>query len=148
MQFVFSILINRPPADVFPWIDDPERAMQWQKGVKKGTILYETPERIGTTFTEEMEEDGRSLEMTGRISGYRPGELISFHLESKIHRVEACYAVAGEGDGSRVTVETTIRWKFPMSFISLFMGSQIREGILKQTEAEFAELKRLCETCK
>jgi hypothetical protein len=29
--------------------------------------------------------------------------------------------------------------------MSIILGRKIREGILKQTESEFAELKRLCE---
>ena len=44
--------------------------MLWQKGVKEGKILVETPEKIGTTFKEVMEEDGNSLEMFGVITGY------------------------------------------------------------------------------
>jgi uncharacterized protein YndB with AHSA1/START domain len=145
MEHKFSISINKPPAEVFPWIDDPEKAMQWQKGVKKTAILHETPERVGTTFWEEMEEDGKSLEMTGTITGYTPGHMISFHLESRIHSVDACYRVSGDEKTSSVFIDTVVRWKFPMSVMSLFIGRQIREGITKQTEAELAELKRLCE---
>ncbi|MHC1782523.1 MAG: SRPBCC family protein [Anaerolineaceae bacterium] len=146
MIFAFTVSISKPPAEVFSWIDNPEKAMQWQKGVRKSSILHETPERVGTTFWEEMEEDGKSLEMTGRISAYIPGQMISFHLKSKIHTVDVSYTVEPDDGSSLLQIETSIHWKFPMSVTSLFMGRQIREGIKKQTGAELAELKRLCES--
>jgi len=51
-------------------MDNPEKTMLWQKGMKKGEIIKETPEKIGTTFMEEMEEGGNSLVMRGVITGY------------------------------------------------------------------------------
>ncbi len=60
MKINCAIEVSGQPDEVFPWIDDPEKAMLWQKGVKKGEIIRETPEKIGTTFTEEMEEGGNS----------------------------------------------------------------------------------------
>jgi hypothetical protein len=126
-------------------MDNPEKAMLWQKGVKKGTILKETPEKIGTTFIEEMEENGNSLEMHGVISGYVRDKMITFQLDSKIHRLEVCYTIEGGNGSSVITAESDIHWKFPMNILSLFWGRKIKAGIVKQTESEFAELKRLCE---
>jgi len=73
-------------------------------------------------------------------------ELISFHLESKIHRVNVIYSVAENINKSTVRAESTIRWKFPMNLIYLFIGFKIKRTIMLQTKSEFAELKRLCET--
>lgn len=120
--------------------------MRWQKGVKEGEIIKETPEKVGTTFREEMEENGNSIVMYGEITDYVQDRLISFHLESKIHNVDVSYSIVGNDNQSTFTVESTIHWKFPMNIISLIIGRRIKEGILRQTESEFAELKRLCET--
>jgi len=145
MQVSLSINISRRPEEVFPWIDDPEKAMLWQKGVKGGVILHETAERVGTTFTETLEEDGQALEMTGRITAYEAGRCIAFHLESRIHCVDVSYTVDGVDGGSTVQTEAAIHWKFPMNMVSLLMGGKMKEGITRQTQAELAELKRLCE---
>lgn len=146
MKISSAIDINCEPVEVFTWIDEPGKAMLWQKGVKSGEIIKETPERIGTTFKETMEEDGKSLEMHGMITNYIPDELISFQLESKIHKVRVNYVIKGEKDRSIVLIDSTISWKFPMSIISVFIGSRIRAKIQHQTQMELAELKRLCET--
>jgi hypothetical protein len=145
MKINFAIEVAGEPEEVFPWIDNPQKAMLWQKGVKGAEITKETPEKIGTTFIEEMEESGNSLEMRGVISGYVRNQMIAFQLESKIHNLEVCYSISGAGGKSFITVESNIHWKFPMNIMSLLLGRKIKEGILKQTESEFAELKRLCE---
>lgn len=146
MRILFAVDILCGPDKVFPWIAEPEKAMLWQKGVKKGEIIKETPEKIGTTFIEEMGENGNSIEMFGVITGYVQNKLIAFHLDSKIHKLDVSYSIDGNDYKSTVTVESTIYWKFPMNLLSIIIGRKIKEGILKQTELEFGELKRLCET--
>jgi uncharacterized protein YndB with AHSA1/START domain len=147
MNINYSIEIARPADVVFPWLAKPENAMQWMKSVKKEEIIVEKPGMVGTTFKEEMEEDGNKLEITGVVTKFVENKLIGFHLESRIHRLDVDYAVEEHDGQSRVSVETAITWKFPMSVISLFMGSKIKNGILEQTASEFGELKKLCETC-
>jgi len=141
----YAIEVSGEPDEVFPWIDNPEKAMLWQKGVKKGEITIETPEKIGTTFIEEMEDGGSSLVMHGVITGYVKNQMITFQLESKIHKLDVCFSITGKDGKSLIMAESNIHWKFPMNIMSIILGRKIKEGILKQTESEFAELKRLCE---
>lgn len=146
MEIALAVDIFRKPEEVFPWVAEPEKAMRWQKGVKGGEILKETPEKVGTTFREEIEENGNSLVMYGEITNYIQDQLISFHLESKIHKVDVSYSIVWNNDRSTFAMKTATHWKFPMNVVSLIIGRKIREGIVQQTESELAELKRLCET--
>jgi hypothetical protein len=146
MKIALATDIFCKPEEVFPWIADPDKAMRWQKDVKGGEIITETEEKIGTTFREEMEENGKSIVIYGEITDYIQDRLISFHLESDVHRVDVDYSIAWDGEKSTFTMEAAIRWKFPMNLLSLVIGRKIKEGILQQTESELAELKNLCET--
>jgi len=145
MNISLSVQVPAEPADVFPWLDDPHRAMLWQKGVKKSILITETPERIGTTFVEEMEEGGKTLQLRGMITAYAANQMIAFHLESSIHEVDACYSVRGETGLSVVSVVSNIHWKFPMNLVVIILGRKIKEGIQEQTRAELGELRRLCQ---
>ena len=145
MKIKVSIDISSSPNEIFAWIDNPDKAMYWQKGIKTGEIIKETAEKIGTTFREELEENGKSLIMYGEITDYVPNKLISFQLESKIHSVYVIYSVVGNANKSTVSADSTIRWKFPMNLISLIIGHKIKTNIIKQTESELTELKKLCE---
>jgi hypothetical protein len=146
MRIIASIEILRGPNEVFPWIADQKKAILWQKGVKEGQIIIDTPGIIGTTFKEVMEEDGNSLEMFGVITGYIQDKSIAFHLKSKIHELDVNYSIEGNNNKSTITVESKINWKFPMNIVNIIIGRKMKENILKQTEAEFTELVRLCET--
>ena len=146
MKITTAINISSKPNEIFPWIDNPDRAMRWQKGVKKGEIIKETTEKIGTTFREELEENGKTLVMYGEITDYVPDKLISFKLESRIHRVLVNYSVVEITNKSTVTADSQIKWKFPMNIISLIIKNKIKTNILRQIKSELLELKKLCET--
>ena len=70
MKISTIIDIYSQPEEVFGWINEPDKAIRWQKGVKSGEIIKETPDKIGTTFKEVMEENGNSLIMFGEIIDY------------------------------------------------------------------------------
>ncbi len=61
MNFNYTIDISLKRENIFPWIANPDKAVLWQKGIKESEIIKETPERIGTTFKEVMEENGQEL---------------------------------------------------------------------------------------
>ena len=146
IRITYANEICQSPEVVFPWIAEPDKAMQWQKNVKAAEILVNQPEVTGTTFKEEIEEDGNRLEMRGVITEFVEDRLVAFHLESKIHEVDVSYALEGVNTATRVTVDATINWKFPLSLLSLFIGRKMKTGIAEQLQTEVLELKRLCET--
>ena len=114
--------------------------------VSKTEIIHQTPGLTGTTFRETVEEDGQGLEMQGIITSFEPGKSISFHLTSRIHEVDVEHRVEQLGDGARLTQNAIIRWKFPMSLISLIIGAKMRRGIIDQSQQELGKLKELCES--
>lgn len=145
MKIYYANIISSPPEVVFPWIAEPEKAMQWQKNVKGGEIIIETPEIIGTTFTEIIEEDGNALEMQGMITEYKPNQLIGFHVKSRIHEFDVRYLVEEAQQATKLSIELDIKWKFPMNILRLFIGKKMEASLKKQIEAEVLELKKLCE---
>lgn len=145
MRITCTSDILKPPEFVFPWIAEPDKAMQWQKNVKGGEIIDNKPDVIGTTFKEEVEENGNSLEMHGVITKFVRNQIIEFRLESKIHKVEVSYSVEGIDKTTRITVDARIDWKFPMNLLSMFIGNKMRKGIAEQMESEILELKKICE---
>ncbi len=145
MDITSSININSKAGIVFSWLASPEKARQWMRSVAETEILHETQERVGTTFREVVAEEGGRIEMQGSITGFEQDREISFHLFSKIHELDVDYRVEEIGTGIRVTVDSSIHWKFPVNVLSLFMGGKMRSGITDQLGKELEELKKLCE---
>jgi hypothetical protein len=144
MRIEYRDEIPLPPETIFPWIADPQKAMQWQSDVKSGEILAEVPGTVGTTFREVVERGGRSLEMRGIVTRYDLDTAIGFHIESRIHEFDVVYSLQPVDGATRFTIELTIDWKFPMSLITALVGKRIAERIRKDLASEVAELKRLC----
>ena len=113
--------------------------------VSGGEILHDTPERVGTTFREVVEDESGSIEMRGMITGFEPDKSIAFHLESRVNIVDVEYQVEKTDDGSRLMYHAKIKWKFPVNIISIFMGNKMRQSILAQLQDELGRLKELCE---
>jgi len=145
MKIQCQDVIALPPERVFPWIAEPEKAMQWQKNVKGGKIIKANPEIVGTTFEEIIEEDGKSLKMNGTITQYVKNKIIGFHLVSKIHEVDVCYILEEIENATKLSIEAKIHWKFPMNVISICMSKKMAKGISEQLLNEVQDLKQLCE---
>jgi hypothetical protein len=148
MKIVFEDIILQRPEKLFPWIADPGKAMKWQKNVKGGEILTRNPDIVGTTFKEVIEEDGNSLEMSGTITKYEKDRVIGFHISSRIHRFDVLYNLEDWGNSTRFTIDSDIRWKFPMNVICLFIRKRIEKKLRKQLETEIQDLKILCTDSK
>ncbi len=145
MKITAETTIAKPPEEVFPWIAEPENARKWQPGVKETEILAATPDRIGTTFRETVEEDGGALDMEGTITEFVPDRLIGFQIRSRVHDFAVRYRVEAEGRNTKVSIEADIRWKFPMNLVVLFAGRKMEAELRKQMQEELSGLKNYCE---
>ena len=83
MKLHFEDKISQTPDKIFPWLENPEKAMKWQKNVTGGKIIKNNSNIIGTTFKETIEEDGNALEMYGTITQYEKNQFIGFAIEKE-----------------------------------------------------------------
>jgi hypothetical protein len=146
MEISSGITIKSTPGEVFSWLEDPEKAMTWMTSVSGGEILHESPDRVGTTFREVVEDESGSLEMHGVITGFEAGKMIAFHLESRVNIVDVEYRVEKSMHAARLDYHANVKWKFPVNMISIFMGEVMRQNITAQLEDELSRLKELCES--
>ena len=145
MKIFTSLIINSDPEIVFSWLENPEKAMTWMTSVSKTEIITQSPDIVGTTFRETVEDENGAMEMTGTITAFQPGKLIAFHLESKVNIVDVEYTVSETSGSSLLEYEANVKWKFPVNIISLFIGKKMKEAIKAQSDEEFARLLVICE---
>ena len=145
MKISYTVDINNKPAEVFLWLNNPERAQVWMSSVSKTEILHKTSDMVGTTFREIVEEDGRWTELHGVVTDYRPNRLISFHLSGKFNVVDEEYRLEEIENRTRLTQNANIRFKSFMKVLSLLTGPMFKKKIMDQVQKEFATLKELCE---
>lgn len=145
MKLSYTIDINSTPEQVWYWLGTPERAMVWQTSVSKTEILQETPDMIGTTFREIIEENGRGVEMHGVVTDYRENQLLAMHLSGKFNVVDVEWRLEGIEDYTRLIVNANVRFKSFVRVLSILMRPVFKKRIIEQLQGELARLKELCE---
>jgi len=145
MKLTYTIDINSTPEIVFSWLGTPERAMMWQTSVSKTEILHETPDMIGTTFREIVEENGRRVEMNGVVTDYRKDQVLAMHLDSKYNNVDVEYRLEEIGGRTRLTMISNIRLRSFLRVFSIILWPAFKKKLLRQLNREYARLKELCE---
>jgi hypothetical protein len=145
MKLTYTIDINSRPDKVFYWLGTPEKAMTWMTNVSNTELLKETPDMIGTTFKETIEENGRSTEMYGMVTQYRKNRLLAFHLSGKYNIVDIEYQLKEIEHTTRITVVSDIRFRSFMKLLSIVMWPVFKKKTLDQLHEEFVRLKETCE---
>ena len=105
VRFQHALVIRCAPEVVFSWIEDPERARQWQPDVAGGEVLHAEPGIVGTEFREVLADRRGHVEMHGRITEFRPGTSMAVRRWSgTLARLSRDLCVSGRADGGRATV--------------------------------------------
>lgn len=146
LNLAFQIEINSTPDQVFGWLDQPEQAKAWMKSVRSTQVLNEVPGRVGTTFIEVVEENGKSTELQGTITAFKPNELISFKLRGVYNDTEVVYRVNDSKGKTRLTINASIRFKSFTRIVMLILGHLFKKNINAQFQDELERLKTLCES--
>ncbi|MFC1894206.1 SRPBCC family protein [Chloroflexota bacterium] len=145
MKITYAMEIKTTPEKVWYWLGTPERAMVWQTNVSKTEIIKATPNWIGTTFRETIEENGSGTEMEGVVTDYRENQALAMHLSGKYNVVDVEWSIEKKGEHTRLTVYSNIRFRSFIKILSILMRPVFKKKIIGQLQVEFAKLKELCE---
>jgi carbon monoxide dehydrogenase subunit G len=145
MKILNSIEIKTTPEKIFYWLEEPARAMEWMTSVTKTEFINKTPNMIGTTFREIIEENGRETEMRGVIIDFNKNKNITFKLDGNFNTVEVSFALI-EKEGITVLIQNAeVHFKGIMKIVTVIFGSLIKKKILSQSQKEFQKSKDICE---
>ena len=145
MKIVNTIEIQAPQQKVFSWIEDPDRAKEWMTSVTKSEIIQELPNKVGTTFRETVEEEGRCVEMRGIVIDFKSNQRFAVKLESDYHTAEVNFTLEETEGITRLTQDVELQFKGALKVMATVSQSKIKKKIIKQANKEFARLKELCE---
>jgi uncharacterized membrane protein len=77
-MIVDIIEIDRPPADVFAYLDQLDRHGEWQTAIQEVTGVSDGPTGVGTRATEKRRVPGGVREMTYEITEHEPPRRVAF----------------------------------------------------------------------
>src|SRR5437667_12021854 len=73
-----SIEINRPPEEVFAYLDQLERHPEWQSTLVSSKVETEGPPRVGTRVVDRRKVPGGEREIPYEITEHDPPRRSSF----------------------------------------------------------------------
>ena len=135
-----SVNINRPPDEVFAYLDDLNKHPEWQPQIESRRIVTEGPTRVGTEVDDtRVVGGGRKVPMRWKVTEHDPaGRRSAFEtIESKMIKPSGVISVAQAGEGSEVTFEFTTN---PLGF-GWLMAPLINRDVAKTVTENLERLK-------
>ncbi len=136
-----SIHLNRTPAQVFPFLAEPQKLLLWQLDLISSEMLTEGPLRIGSRFHEVRRMGPRETEIRAEITDFDADQCLATRTETK-PAATVRYELHPEEGGTRLRYAFTLQTAGLMRLMEPMIGSSVRKG----TEADLARLRQLVES--
>lgn len=140
----YSVVIDRPPAEVFPWLIEPHRLTRWLDGLESSTPVVGDSAVKGAKSREVIAMDGQRFTLLTEIMDIRKDSLLSVHITSEPagYTINATYELTPTGAG------TKLHYVGHAGYAGIFMG--LMEPLItpqgqKKIEADMKRLKELIE---
>ena len=110
-----SLHVNRPVAEVFKYLSDPTRMLEWNTTLEEATAS-ETPIKVGTHIRTRGRILGRKIEGTVEVVEYEPNKRVVEKLDQPFSS-KAIYSYQAENGGTRLVcaVEAELGGFFKLS---------------------------------
>lgn len=135
-----TLHLNRPVEQVFSYLADSQNLRAWQSNLVENEQLTEGPVHNGTRFREVRRMGPRQSEIQAEITDWEPNK--SFGTRTLTPpEVTIRYSLEREAGGTRLRYQFAMVTRGLMRLLEPVVAGSIR----KETESDFAELKRLLE---
>jgi uncharacterized membrane protein len=138
-----SIEIDRPPEDVFAYLDQLERHGEWQPEIVSAQVETDGPVAVGTRVREFRKIGGRQQDTSYEITEHDPPRKSSFRGFAGPVRPTGTVVVEPIGDGSkaRVSIEFNLVGHGLGKVIAPLALMQARKSIVESHEQLKAKLE-------
>jgi len=138
-----SVEIDRPQADVFAYLDELDKHVEWQESLTGARVETEGPVRVGTRVVETRRVPGGPRDMTYEVTAHDPPTKSSWAGLDGPVRASGTLTVEPLGvSASRVTVAFDLQGHGIGKLVAPFARAQAR----KQVPADQQKLKQLLES--
>jgi carbon monoxide dehydrogenase subunit G len=138
-----SIVINKPPAEVFPWLTEPEKLTKWLTGLVESKALTEGGLRVGAKSQETVEVGGERTVMEVEVTAVEPPKLLVVRITSEGFVGDSRYTLEQDGSSTKLRYLGDFRYTVFMAKLLEPLITPAAQGKLVQ---DFERLKVLVES--
>jgi carbon monoxide dehydrogenase subunit G len=103
MRCESTVTVDKPPAEVFPWLLDADKVPRWMTGLEVYDPLDPGPLRVGSRIRQELSVSGNQLRFEMRVAELDPPRRAVLRFEGSGFKAANDYSVRDAGGDSRVT---------------------------------------------
>jgi carbon monoxide dehydrogenase subunit G len=135
-----SVTVDKPPAEVFPWLVDADKVPRWMTGLQVYEPLDPGPLRVGSRIRQELSVSGQQLRFELRVAELDAPRRAVLRFEGSGFKAANDYTVVESGSGSSVTWvisgDTT-------SFKAKLIAPMVQAKLQQKLETDLARLRAL-----
>ena len=129
-----TVLIPRPPEEVFTYLADFTNTAAWDPGVAEATKTSDGPVGFRSTFDLVTLFRGRRVPVSYEVTVYEPPSRVVLVGSNKNFTGIDDIGITPEGEGTRVSWNATFRMKGAARLLQPFLG-----GVFEKLSAEAME---------
>jgi carbon monoxide dehydrogenase subunit G len=140
MRCESTVSVDKPPAEVFPWLLDADKVPRWMTGLDVYEPLDPPPLQVGSRIRQELSVSGQHLRFELRVAELEQPRRAVLRFAGSGFEAANEYTIEAAGDGSRVTWvidgETT-------SFKAKLIAPIVEAKLQQKLEGDMARLRAL-----
>jgi uncharacterized protein YndB with AHSA1/START domain len=137
----YSIVINRPVAEVFTYVTDPANNAKWQEGLVESRQASSGPMGLGAQVVDVRKFLGRDMDSKLEVTASEPNKKFSEKVNSGPLKFEITNTFEASGSGTKLTVSLQGE---PGGFFKLAEG-MVEKQLRSQFEGDAGRLKKVLE---
>jgi len=134
VAIVESVVIERPPGEVWDAIANYSFDLEWRDGLREMTPDPRGPAAMGTKVHEVVHSSGRDFVADTVVTELDPGRSYRFTGEGTIGGVSGGRRVRSSGTGAEFTYEIELEPQGGMRLLRPVLGSLVRSGLKKDLQ--------------
>jgi len=136
-----TVIVDRPVHEVFEYMSDFSNDQHWRGELIEIVPVDGESERVGASYRQRVQWEGRELETDFRLTTFEPDRCIAFEGEAPGVRARASYRFEPVGATTRLHVTAEFETLGPMKVVEPFVWGLLR----RQGESDLHALKKVLE---
>jgi uncharacterized protein YndB with AHSA1/START domain len=137
-----EIEINRPAADVFPWLTESDKLKQWVTGLTDVTQLTPGPMQVGTKARDTIVEGNQKMSADVLITEFEANKILGVHLETDAFANDVRYELSEHEGRTRLQATGHATYKI---WLARLMEPLLTPAIQQSLQDDLEKLKKLVE---
>jgi uncharacterized protein YndB with AHSA1/START domain len=134
MKFSNTITIDRPAADVFAYLADPENLPQWNYAISETRKTSDGPVGVGSRYSQIRTIPAHSEE-TLEVTEFEPDLKFAMQGDLGPFYAEVGYQLAPEGEGTVLTNTMNLQPSGPLRLIAPLAATRVKAAVAANLKA-------------